>query len=443
MNTQTHLRIIQSNARSCIRVASLIFSAAVIISGSRDQVFAGHQTETIASLGSRSEQWAPARQTSSENRKFAQLFLWPFEQNFGRPRQNFNISPPLDERDVGEARRKVIEQLRTAPPPPSLKGPLLLIVSIRKQTVTLYDAGVAVAESPISSGTPANPTPTGIFSILEKDLWHRSNIYSDAPMPYMQRLTWEGVALHEGELPGYPASHGCIRLPHDFALRLWRATNIGSRVIISYDGVAPVEFAHPRLFGPQAEVEQTVTVEPDQNVIASRFSATGLSSPSAAIQSSASIDAPPTIPPRPILARIGPPAGAPPNRVLRSGPLSILISQRDQRMYVRKDFKPLFDFPVAIANLGQPLGSHLFMATVQDEDKKTLRWTVVSMPSAPPAKSQSVASAKEAFDRLEIPKEAVDRISALISVGATIIITDQGFSRHPSGLDSDYMISTR
>ena len=97
---------------------------------------------------------------------------------------------------------------------------------------------------------------------------------------------------------------------------------------------------------------------------------------------------------------------------------------------------------VAIANLGQPLGSHLFMATAQDEDTKTLRWTVVSMPSTLPAKSQWVASAKEAFDRLEIPKEAVDRVSALMSVGATVIVTDQGFSRHPSGLDSDYMIST-
>jgi hypothetical protein len=250
----------------------------------------------------------------------------------------------------------------------------------------------------------------------------------------MQRLTWEGVALHEGELPGYAASHGCIRLPHEFAVRLWRATNIGSRVIISYDEVAPVEFAHPRLFGPQATGEQTVTVEPDQNVIALRYSAMGLSSPSGA-----ELDQPPIIPPRPVLGQIGPLAGAPPNRVLRSGPLSILISQRDQRMYVRKDFKPMFDIPVAIANLGQPLGSHLFMATAQDEDKKTLRWTVVSTLAA---KSQRVASAKEAFDRLEIPKDAVDRVSALMSVGATIIITDQGLSRHPS-LDSDYMISTR
>ena len=208
-------------------------------------------------------------------------------------------------------------------------------------------------------------------------------------------------------------------------------------MIISYDEVAPIEFAHPRLFEPQVEVEKTVTMEPDQNVIPSRFSAVGLSSPSGA-----ELDQPPIIPPRPILGQIGPLAGAPQNRGLRSGPLSILISQRDQRMYVRKDFKPMFDIPVAIANLGQPLGSHLFMATAQDEDKKTLRWKVVSMPSPLPAKSLIVSSPKEAFDRLEIPKDTVDRISALMSVGATIIITDQGFSPH-SSLDSDYMISTR
>ena len=102
----------------------------------------------------------------------------------------------------------------------------------------------------------------------------------------------------------------------------------------------------------------------------------------------------------------------------------------------------MFDIPIAIANFGQPLGSHLFMATSQYEDKKTLRWTVVSLPSAPSAKSPMVSSAKEAFDRLEIPKDTVDRISALMSVGATIIITNQGFSRHPS-FDTDYMISPR
>jgi hypothetical protein len=149
---------------------------------------------------------------------------------------------------------------------------------------------------------------------------------------------------------------------------------------------------------------------------------------------------PPTIPPRSFLAPES--QDAVPNRVLRPGPLSIPISQRDQRMYVRKDVKPLFDIPIAIANSGQLLGSHLFMVTAQDEDKKNLRWTVVSMPSTLQANSQTAASAKEALDRLEIPKDAVDRISALISVGATIIVTDQGLNRH-STLDSDYMISTR
>ena len=99
------------------------------------------------------------------------------------------------------------------------KGPLQMVVSIGQQHVTLYRNGVRVAQSPVSTGTPGHPTPTGVFSIIEKDRWHRSNLYQSAPMFYMQRLTWQGIALHGGDLPGYPASHGCIRLsrPIDFA----------------------------------------------------------------------------------------------------------------------------------------------------------------------------------------------------------------------------------
>ena len=87
-----------------------------------------------------------------------------------------------------------------------------------------------------------------VFSVIGKELWHRSNIYSAAPMPYMQRITWSGVAMHAGVLPGYPASHGCIRLPTEFAVRLWHTTKSGARVIIARNEIAPVEIAHPRLF---------------------------------------------------------------------------------------------------------------------------------------------------------------------------------------------------
>src|SRR5260370_20894041 len=133
------------------------------------------------------------------------------------------------------------------------KGPLQIVVSIGNQKVTLLSNGVRVAQGPVSTGVPGHPTPTGVFSIIEKARYHPSNLYSNAPMPYMQRITWSGVALHEGVLPGYPASHGCIRMSHDFAQKLWPITNLGVRVIVAHHELAPVDVAHPKLFAPKLE----------------------------------------------------------------------------------------------------------------------------------------------------------------------------------------------
>ena len=139
------------------------------------------------------------------------------------------------------------------------KGPLQLVVSIANQHVTLYSNGVRVAQAPVSTGTPGHPTPTGVFSVIQKDRFHRSNLYGNAPMFYMQRLTWSGVAMHEGVLPGAPASHGCIRLPHDFASQLWLVSRLGARVIVARHDVAPDDFEHPKLFVPKAKpAEQPV-----------------------------------------------------------------------------------------------------------------------------------------------------------------------------------------
>jgi len=130
------------------------------------------------------------------------------------------------------------------------KGPLQMVVSIGQQHVTLYSNGVRIAQSPVSTGTPGHPTPTGVFSVIEKDRWHRSNLYNSAPMYYMQRLTWSGVAMHEGMLPGFAASHGCIRMPTAFGSKLWVTTKLGVRVVVARSDVTPYEFSHSKLFNP-------------------------------------------------------------------------------------------------------------------------------------------------------------------------------------------------
>lgn len=143
------------------------------------------------------------------------------------------------------------------------KGALQMVVSIGHQHVTLYANGIRVAQAKVSTGTPGHPTPTGVFSIIQKDRWHRSNLYGNAPMFYMQRLTWSGVAMHEGILPGYAASHGCIRMPTDFASRLWRITKLGVRVVVAHNDPAPYEFDHPKLFSPsQGPVAQLSNLQP-------------------------------------------------------------------------------------------------------------------------------------------------------------------------------------
>ena len=131
-----------------------------------------------------------------------------------------------------------------------VKGPLVLTVSIAKQKVTVHDIDGPIAEAPISSGQAAFPTLTGVFSILEKSVVHHSNLYGDAPMPYMERLTWSGTAMHAGDLPGYPASHGCIRLPYNFSKKLYGLTKLGTRVIVTRDSITPVPISHPHLIAP-------------------------------------------------------------------------------------------------------------------------------------------------------------------------------------------------
>ena len=149
-------------------------------------------------------------------------------------------------------------QARPAPPteataPRDTGEPILAIVSIKTQRVTFYDADGWILRAPVSTGITGRETPAGVFAVIEKDKDHHSTMYDDAWMPNMQRITWNGVALHGGPLPGYAASHGCVRMPYDFAEKLFETTRIGMRVIISPNDAEPVEFSHPALFVPNRE----------------------------------------------------------------------------------------------------------------------------------------------------------------------------------------------
>src|SRR5271169_6044078 len=126
--------------------------------------------------------------------------------------------------------------------------PIMAIVSLRDQRITVYDKNGWILRAPVSSGQKGRETPAGIFSVIQKEAEHYSNLYDDAYMPHMQRITWSGIALHGGPLPGYPASHGCVRMPYDFAERLFDVTHMGLRVIVAPTDVAPVEIVHPVLF---------------------------------------------------------------------------------------------------------------------------------------------------------------------------------------------------
>jgi hypothetical protein len=158
-------------------------------------------------------------------------------------------APPAD----AAPRQGPPEQTTEGAAPRNAGEPIMAIVSIKSQKVTIYDAKGWILRAPVSTGTAGRETPAGVFSVLEKDKDHRSSLYDDARMPHMLRITWNGIALHGGPLPGYAASHGCVRMPFGFAEKLFDKVRIGTRVIISPNDAEPVEFSHPALFVPKPE----------------------------------------------------------------------------------------------------------------------------------------------------------------------------------------------
>jgi len=195
--------------------------------------------------------------TVAMSRADAALYYWQdSEPGFYRPAppapaRRQKIRQHLGKKDATEKEAGVKPQ-----------GPLIISVSIGKQRVRVYDAHGVFAEAPVSTGMAGHSTPMGVFSVIQKHKLHHSNIYSNAPMPYMQRITWSGVALHAGVLPGYPASHGCIRMPMGFAVKMWNWTKMGARVVVTPGETTPASFSHPLLPAFKVAPQPVVAEQP-------------------------------------------------------------------------------------------------------------------------------------------------------------------------------------
>jgi hypothetical protein len=372
----------------------------------------------------------------------AKLFFWPQYGSW------WGDHAPL--RHNHQHRHTKSESAKENQPQETPKGPLQIIISIADQRVSLYDNGALVARSSVSTGVRRHPTPLGVFSVVEKQRWHRSNLYSAAPMPYMQRITWSGIALHAGVLPGYPASHGCIRLTNDFAIRLWHLTKRGTRVIIARQDVVPVEIANLHLFVSKLK---TASGSPDSRAIAV---AESNNKTAAATQA-------------PLMSNVdtkeiadsqvagSAPFGAAPQNVV---PISFFVSRKLSRLFVHQGFTPLFDVAVKIQNPEEPLGTHVFTVMEPQNEGSAVRWTVVSIPeqgtSADSIKErkapkhqiietapsvQSSNNANSALDRIEIPQDTVEQISELLIPGSSLIISDYGISSE-TRTDTDFIVLT-
>jgi lipoprotein-anchoring transpeptidase ErfK/SrfK len=420
----------------------------------------------------------------------AQFFNW-----FGGPRGYYSAPPDVipDEAPVKRRTHRSTQYDKDAGKFGTPTGPLAIVVSIAKQRVTLFADGKQVAEAPVSTGTAGHETPMGIFAVIAKSRFHESNLYSSAPMPYMERITWSGIALHEGPLPGHAASHGCIRLPGSFASSLFKVTRLGARVIITRDPVAPVAFASPRLFVPKKPEEKpadtpvasvlpvvtppvvvadaqatssikTNELKPEIKPVSDTHA--GLGAPAVLVKLD---DKPATVAPE-----VAKPADAKPEAKpeakKRKGPVQVFVSRKTGRLYVRQNFTPLFDMPVTIAEPGKPWGTHIFTAMEIKDDQ--VRWTALTIPSGFATKADPKAkqdgkfggkklSAKEierreklaadlanaptaavALERFEMPKEAVDRISEMLKPGSSLIVSDNGLSEE-TGLETDFVVATQ
>jgi hypothetical protein len=277
-------------------------------------------------------------------------------------------------------------------------GPLVMVINLPDQTLSAYRNGIRIAYSSISSGTKGRSTPAGVFTILEKEVTHFSNKYNHAPMPFMQRLTWEGVALHGGDLPGYPASHGCIRLPRQFAKKLYSITTRGTTVIvIDQKQSEPTIAGHLGILLPPND-----SSEGFYGSTSGEFEWFPERSP--------------------------------------DGPITILASGADKQVYVYRNGIPIARASLKIDDPQQRLGGHAFtMLEGVTEAPSTFvpnrpahRWMAV--------RTEGNTTLEDIGRRVHVSSDFAEKIYDIVSPGTTIVVTDAPATRSSSTSNSVFLM---
>src|SRR5206468_1770007 len=265
------------------------------------------------------------------------------------------------------------------------EGPLLIVASTTEQVAYVYRNGIRIARSSVSTGRPGHRTPTGVFKILEKEVHHTSSIYKGAEMPYMERVTWGGIALHAGDLPGYPDSHGCVRLPLEFSKLLFGVTMKGATVIIADSHSAPAETVHPGLFFTQSGEE---------------------SEPEAAGQFDWNPDK------------------------SASGPVSFLVSSADKTLYVYRNGVEIGRAGIPNSQAVSPLNDRVFSALNGLDEQRHLRWVEVTAAG----KESSSQSLFLTAQKSQLPTEFLTKQKEAIRRVPRSFLTTSPWTRRRRGL---------
>lgn len=411
----------------------------------------------------------------------------------------FQIAYQLKKKKRRYVRRRKARRKPAVPPAwftnETSKDPVHIIVSLPKQQMTVYKGDKVLTTSKVSSGKAGYSTPSGVFSILERKPRHYSNIYRGAPMPFMQRLTWSGIALHaSNSVPNHPASHGCVRLPPAFAKQLFQVTQKGGQVVVANeDNIAPVEAVHDKLFQPspmtqeefyEAEASRIAKLagikyegkqrsQKPVRVLITRRTGRELFMEMQSMLNELSFNA------GDVDGYMGKDTANAIRRfqatygLEKNGFMSRQLMDKlyevsgkgkplNGHLYVRQDFKPVFDTPVFIKGEDTPLGSHMFTAMHFEPNDERTRWLSVTLKRGSGKngafgrkkkrkKKQSSdivltekgplpSSAEEALDRVEVPHEVRQRISRMLTPGSSLAITNDGISKETTPKGTDFIV---